>query len=74
MEQALIALIGAFTALLGGDRLYQTVRQRRQNSNGAITKEDITSICTRLDGVSTKIETLNSRMERHLGYHEGIKE
>lgn len=65
MEAIFAAALGAVVTVLGGDRVVQSVRSRR-NSNGHVTKAD-------LQELRDEITTLNTLFARHLGYHEGME-
>lgn len=68
MEDIISYLLAAVVTVLTGDRVYQGVRARQHgNPNGFATKSDILRLEKKLDG-------LGEQFQRHLGYHEGLKE
>jgi len=73
MEEMISYLLAAIVTVLSGDRVYQGIRNRRSNGtpgppgNPGITQKDIQGIYQRLDN-------LNAKLDRHLGYHEGLRE
>ncbi len=59
-------ILGGAVALLGGDRVFQTVRDHR-NGNSPATKSD-------MEALDTKLDDLSNTFSEHLGYHRGLRE
>jgi len=60
-------VIAAAVAVIGGDRAWQMIKFKR-NGKSLATKADINEMSNDL---TEKISSLDRRMERHLGFHEG---
>ena len=67
------SILTALVATLTGERAYQFVRLRR-NGNGTATKADIKGLHKRLDILDENFDQLSQQVQRHLGYHEGLRE
>tara|TARA_Y100000310_G_scaffold216017_1_gene216978 strand:- start:495 stop:719 length:225 start_codon:yes stop_codon:yes gene_type:complete len=66
MDPALLEILtGVLVALLGGDRLIQGVRARR-NGNAPATRRDV-------EKIRAVVTQLQLDMEGHLSYHKGYE-
>lgn len=74
MDQVMQIIVGVVVALLGGDRALAVYRNRRNSGNpGQVTKQDVAEIKASIMTLRDEVAALNGQMQRHLGYHEGVR-
>ena len=71
MEEILSYLLGGVVTILSGDRVYQSVRARR-NGNGPATKADMKDLNGRIDNLAKTVNSLAIEVEYHKGQHHGL--
>lgn len=71
LTNLLLAVVTALTTALGGERVYQGMRAKR-NGYGPLTRTDLKRMEDSLGKLTTSVDTLAIRFERHVGQHEGL--
>lgn len=78
-ENVLLSLISVLVALLSGERIYARIKEQRLhnaisdpgNDSGSSIPLRLDNLTHSVNGLISTVSDLNSKVERHLGFHEG---